>query len=133
MIYLVYKLDFTDYNMIQFFYGDWSTSFSFLVDGSNFTQEYTPTNIYPSSNGDVCVSCITLSEEVYNIAKQKGIVIQGHGVRLNQVVLTNPAGIKGTTVSTPTVNGKLFSISGQQITRPRHGIYIQNKKKYVVK
>lgn len=133
MIYLVYKLDFTDYNMIQFFYGDWKSNPSFFVNGSEINKEFIPSDIYGKMSGDLCVSCITLSEDVYNMAMQKGLVIQGHGVRLNQVVLTNPAGIKGTTVSTPTVNGKLFSISGQQITRPRHGIYIQNKKKYVVK
>lgn len=133
MIYLVYTLDFTDYNMIQFFYGDWKSNPSFFVNGSEINKEFIPSDIYGKMSGDLCVSCITLSEDVYNMAVQKGLVIQGHGVRLNQVVLTNPAGIKGTSVSAPTVNGKLFSISGQQITRPRHGIYIQNKKKYVVK
>jgi hypothetical protein len=133
MIYLVYTLDYSDYNMIQFFYGDWKSNPSFFVNGSEINKEFIPSDIYGKMSGDLCVSCITLSEDVYNMAVQKGLVIQGHGVRLNQVVLTNPAGIKGTTVSAPTVNGKLFSISGQQITRPRHGIYIQNKKKYVVK
>ena len=133
MIYLVYTLDYTDYNMIQFFYGDWMSNPSFFVNGTEINMEFIPSDIYGKMNGDLCVSCITLSEDVYNIAVQKGLIIQGHGVRLNQVVLTNPAGIQGATVSTPIVNGKLFSISGQQITRPRHGIYIQNKKKYLVR
>ena len=40
MIYLVYTLDYTDYNMIQFFYGDWKSNPSFFVNGSEINKEF---------------------------------------------------------------------------------------------
>jgi hypothetical protein len=38
VIYLVYTLDYTDYNMIQFFFGDWKSNPSFFVDGKEITK-----------------------------------------------------------------------------------------------
>ena len=51
MIYLVYKLDFTDYNMIQFFYGDWKSNPSFFVNGSEINKEFIPSDIYGKMSG----------------------------------------------------------------------------------
>jgi len=132
MIYLVYTLDYSDYNNIQFFYGDWGSSPTFFVDGTSVTRDYTPSEIHGKLSGDECVSCITLSEDVYNIAVQKGLVLQGHGARLNKVVLANPAGIQGIKTAAKS-NNFVYSITGQRVVNPLHGIYIQGGKKYVYK
>ena len=133
MIILAYTLDFTDYNMIQLFYGDWKSNPSFFVEGANIDKEYAPSSVHGISNGDKGVSHLTFSEATYNEAVKKGIAIQGHGVRLNLVVLSNPTGIHSTLLSpTSTVNTRTFNLQGQEVSHPQRGIYIRNGKKFVV-
>ena len=143
VIYLVYTLDFTDYNMIQFFFGDWKSNPSFFVDGKEITKEYIPSDIHGVSNGDVCISTITLSQDVYNEAVTKGFVIQGHGVRLNQVVLANKTGIEEIKDETLKMkDSPVYNLNGQLVESSKlnvqsaklpKGIYISNGKKYVAK
>ncbi|MBR6962197.1 MAG: glycoside hydrolase family 5 protein [Prevotella sp.] len=143
VIYLVYTLDYTDYNMIQFFFGDWKTNPSFFVDGKEITKEYIPSDIHGVSNGDVCISTITLSQDVYNEAVNKGFVIQGHGVRLNQVVLANKTGIEEIKDETLKMkDSPVYNLNGQLVESSKlnvqsaklpKGIYISNGKKYVAK
>lgn len=129
---LSYTLDYTDYNMIQLFYGDWGTNPSFFVDGTPVTKEFTPSSLYPVGNNESCVSNITFSEDVYNQLVSKGLAIQGHGVRMNKVVLGAPTGIS--TISTSSLDGgKYYTLSGMRSNTPTRGIYIQNGKKYMVK
>ena len=132
MISLVYTLDFTDYNMIQLFYGDWSTNPDFFVNGQSITKEYIPSDIHGLSNGDTGVSVLTFPESVYNVASQKGIVLQGHGLKLNKVLLTNPAGIHSSVVVSPDVKSQFFNLSGQPVSNPQKGVFIRNGKKIIV-
>ncbi len=129
---LSYTLDYTDYNMIQFFYGDWGTNPSFIIDGNTYEKEYVPSDVHGASNGDVCVSTITFSEDVYNQLVSKGLAIQGHGVRMNKVVLGAPTAIS--TISTPSCDGgHYYSLNGMRSNTPTRGIYIKNGKKYIVR
>lgn len=129
---LDYTLDFSDYNMIQFFYGDWKENPSFIIDGITYEKEYTPSNVHPIGNGEDGESIISFSEDVYNTLKEKGMNIQGHGVRLKKVVLADPTGIRSVFTNTDD-NSPVYNLAGQQVKSTKKGVYIKNGKKYIVK
>ena len=119
--------------MIQFFYGDWSTNPSFIINGATYSKEYVPSEVHAVGNGESCTSTITFEEQVYNTLAQKGIAIQGHGIRLNKVLLSNAtSGIHDITLSPQSAN-QHFSIDGRRVVKPSKGIYIQNGHKVVIK
>lgn len=132
ILQLTYTLDFTDYDMIQLFYGDWQSNPSFFVDGIAIDKEYVPSSIYGVGSGSECVSNLTFSESVYNEALSRGLVIQGHGLRLNKVIVASPAGLS-TTIVTPAGNPILYNLSGQRVKTTRKGVYIQNGRKRIVR
>lgn len=131
---LHYTLDFTDYNMIQLFYGDWSSNPSFIINGQQIDKEFRPSDVHGLKNGDDGVSELTFSENVYNEIIARGIAVQGHGLRLKKVVLAGPesTGIQSV-VRTTNQKDIIYNLSGQRVTSPRKGIYIQNGKKFVIK
>ena len=130
---LQFTLDYTDYNMIQLFYGDWSTNPSFIINGETYEKEYIPTNLYPVGNGESCTSTLTFDESIYNIIIQKGIVIQGHGVRLNKVLLANgTSGIQPVDAQSAS-DPYYYSIDGRRTVSPTRGLYIHNGQKMVIK
>lgn len=129
-----YTLDFTDYNMIQLFYGDWSSNPSFIINGQQIDKEFKPSDVHGLKNGDDGVSELTFNEKVYNEIIARGIAVQGHGLRLKKVVLAGPesTGIQSV-VRTTNQKDIIYNLSGQRVTSPRKGIYIQNGKKFVIK
>ena len=129
-----YTLDFTDYNMIQLFYGDWSSNPSFIINGQQIDKEFKPSDVHGLKNGDDGVSELTFSENVYNEIIARGIAVQGHGLRLKKVVLAGPesTGIQSV-VRTTNQKDIIYNLSGQRVTSPLKGIYIQNGKKFVIK
>ena len=129
-----YTLDFTDYNKIQLFYGDWSSNPSFIINGQQIDKEFRPSDVHGLKNGDDGVSELTFSENVYNEIIARGIAVQGHGLRLKKVVLAGPesTGIQSV-VRTTNQKDIIYNLSGQRVTSPRKGIYIQNGKKFVIK
>ena len=130
---LSYTLDFTDYNMIQLFYGDWKDNPSFIINGKEIAKEFRPSDLHGLKNGDDGVTEITFSDDVFNIILQKGIVFQGHGLRLKKVVLAGPeTGIQRVILSTDD-SSPIYNLSGQRVITPRKGIYIKNGKKFIVK
>lgn len=132
---LMYKLDYTDYNMIQLFYGDWSANPSFILDaGKTYEKEFVPSDVYGIANGDVGVSIVSFSEDVLNIILEKGIVMQGHGLHLLEVVLTgtNETAIRSID-KTKNHEGTIYNLAGQRVAHPTKGIYIRNGKKVVIK
>lgn len=132
---LMYKLDYTDYNMIQLFYGDWSANPSFILDaGKTYEKEFVPSDVYGIANGDVGVSIVSFSEDVLNIILEKGIVMQGHGLHLLEVVLTgtNETAIRSID-KTKNHEGTIYNLAGQRVAHPTKGIYIRNGKKFVIK
>ncbi|MBQ6205263.1 MAG: glycoside hydrolase family 5 protein [Prevotella sp.] len=132
---LQYTLDYTDYNIIQFFYGDWSTNPSFIINGAKFTKEYVPSDVHGVGNGENCTSTITFEEAVYNILAQKGIVMHGHGIRMNKVMLANAtSGIHAIGALSHTgVSPYYYTIDGRRTTTPTKGIYIKNGRKVIIK
>lgn len=132
---LQYTLDYKDYNMIQFFYGDWKANPSFIINGTTYSKEYIPSEVHGVGNGESCTSTITFEESVYNTLAQKGIAIQGHGIRLNKVLLSNVAtGIQAPHL-TPSTHPSPFTytVSGQRVAQPVKGIYIHQGRKVIVK
>ena len=122
----------SDYNMIQLFYGDWSTNPSFIIDGQTIDKEFRPTDLNGAGNGDACTTTMTFSEDVMKIILEKGIVMQGHGLRLNKVILETPSGIKNV-LKAKSNDGAIYNLAGQRVYNPQKGIYIKNGKKFIVK
>ena len=131
---LYYTLDFTDYNMIQLFYGDWSANPSFIINGQEINKEFRPSDLYGLKNGEDGVSELTFNDDVLNIIFEKGIAVQGHGIRLKKVVLTG-AGSTGiqNIIVTDDPNAPIYNLAGQRVTNPTKGIYIKNGKKFILK
>jgi len=127
---LDYTLDFNDYNMIQIFYSDWASSPSFIINGMNIEKEYAPSEIHGANNGESCSSVLSFAEDIYQIIENKGIVIQGHGIRMNKVILASTS--TGIFQPEAAEEGEHFyNLSGQRITVPKKGIYIQSGKKFI--
>lgn len=131
---LQFTLDYTDYNMIQLFYGDWKANPSFIINGTTYEKEYIPSNLYPVGNGDGCTSTLTFEEAVYNTIVQKGIVIQGHGVRLNKVLLANgTSDIQSVALPSTTDSPYYYLLDGSRTTSPTRGLYIHNGQKIMMR
>ena len=130
---LYYTLDFTDYNMIQLFYGDWKENPSFIINGKEIAKEFRPGDLHGLQNGDDGMTEITFNDNVFNTILQKGIVFQGHGIRLKKVVLAGPeTGIHSIVKATPDED-IIYNLSGQRVSKPSKGIYIQNGRKYIAR
>ena len=124
-----------DYNMIQLFYGDWKANPSFIIDGKEIDKEYRPGDVHGLQNGDSGTSELTFSESVYTQIAEKGIALQGHGIRLNKVLLS---GSGDTSIQSPRsqadrLDGAIYNLAGQRVAHPTKGIYIRNGKKFVIK
>jgi len=125
----------SDYNMIQLFYGDWKSNPSFIIDGKEISKEYIPSDIYGLQNGDDGTSELTFTEAVYNELAEKGMAIQGHGIRLKKVTLdksSSGTGIQGFIKATID-DGIIYNLAGQRVNNPQKGIYIKNGKKFIIK
>ena len=134
---LSYTMDYTDYDELQLFYGDWDqvNNVTYTVDGKEYKKAFKPSTHYGIGTGKVCTTALAFKESVYNLILQKGIVMQGHGIRLNKVVLASPeaTAIQSVVKVSNSDNAILYNLSGQRIANPRKGIYIKNGKKYIVK
>ena len=132
---LTYKLDFTDYDNLQFFYGDWDkqNNVSFTINGTTYEKEFSPSSVYGVGSGEVCTSVLSFSEAVYKMILQKGIVMQGHGIRLNRVALTSAAGIQTLTPNTSHPSSNVYTLDGCLVKadNPKPGIYVVKGKKVI--
>ena len=130
-VVIYYTQDYTDYDMFQFFYGDWSVKPTFFVGDSSFDGEFIPSSYYATGSGTSHITPVTFGESTFSIIQNKGLVLQGHGLRLNKVVLNDPTGIS-TVTKDPSVQGKTYSIDGREVKQTnRPGVYIINGKKYM--
>ena len=127
---LTYTQDYTDYDDLQLFYGDWSSLLPFTVGGNSFTGDFSPSAVYSTGSGTTHTTAFSFSEATLSSILQKGIVIQGHGIRLNKVAVSDPAGI-----ALPAMSGTQhtrYTLDGRQLAQPRHGqIYIENGRKRI--
>lgn len=132
-VILHYTQDYTDYDQIQIFFGDWSQMANFNVGEGTFEGAFIPSQYYATYSGTAHVTPVTFDDNTFKTIQQKGIVIQGHGVRLQKVTLYIPteAGIH-TINHVGDTHRRMYSIDGKSIESPRRGqVYIKNRKKYM--
>ena len=133
---LSYTMDYTDYDGLQLFYGDWDqvNKVVFTVDDKEYSRDFKPSTHYGIGTGNALTTAISFKEDVYNMILQKGIVLQGHGMRLTRVELSKPAltAIQSVVRASEPDNA-IYNLSGQRVVNPRKGIYIKNGKKFVIK
>ena len=135
---ITYKLDFTDYDDMQFMYnkGGWQKITAGLsMDGKSFDgADFSAASFYGIQSGDSKTSTLTFNEAAYELVSVNDLVIQGHGVIISKVVVKAPeaSGIKNTVIYQNDDN-TIYNLQGQRVENPQHGIYIRNGKKFVVK
>ncbi len=130
---LSYTQDYTDYDDIQLFYGDWSAFLPYTVGENSYTGDFIPSNYYSTGSGTSHVTALAFSEETLSVILQKGVVIQGHGIRLNKVTITTPTGIS-TIVDDNTNALPIHTLDGKRVARTLPGhLYIQNGRKYIAR
>ena len=131
---LSYTQDYSDYDDLQLFYGDWSSLLPFIVGGNSFTGDFIPSNYYSTGTGTSHTTAFSFDEGTLATVLQKGIVIQGHGIRLNKVTITSPSGITLTEADKAAVNASAYTLGGQRVSQPLPGhLYIQNGKKFIAR
>ena len=132
---LSYTLDFTDYNQIELFYGDWDqvNKVSFTIDGKTYEKGFSPSTVLGASSGNACTTTMSFSDAVMQLILEKGIVMQGHGLRLNKVVLETPTGISAAVIKAQSHDGAVYNLAGQRVRNPQKGIYVRNGKKHIVR
>lgn len=135
---LTYKLDFTDYDDIQFMYnkGGWQKIASGLsMDGTAFEgADFSPSGVYGIKTGDTKTSVLTFNDTAFDLVSKNDLIIQGHGVVITKVVVKAPAtsGIHNATINRED-DGAIYNLHGQRVSKPRKGLYIQNGKKLIAK
>ena len=130
---LSYTQDYTDYDDIQLFYGDWSALLPYTVGENSYTGDFIPSNYYSTGSGTSHVTAFAFSEETLSVILQKGVVIQGHGIRLNKVTITTPTGIS-TIVDDNTKAFPIHTLDGKKVARTLPGhLYIQNGRKFIAR
>ncbi len=131
---LSYTQDYSDYDDLQLFYGDWSSLLPFIVGGNSFTGDFIPSNYYSTGTGTSHTTAFSFDEGTLATVLQKGIVIQGHGIRLNKVTITATSGITLTEADKAAVNAPAYTLGGQRVSQPLPGhLYIQNGKKFIAR
>lgn len=120
-----------NYNMIQIFYSDWSSSPSFTINGKTLQQSFVPTT-YSSNYKDMAVE-LTFDQATINTIKQKGLVIQGYGLTLTQILLVDNDKLTGINhIAGNRKSSAMYDINGVRVTHPHNGdVIIKNGKKTV--
>lgn len=118
---------------IQFFDGQWTGKISFTVDGKNYTGDFNPQSVYGTGTGTEHTTSFTFDESTYNTLAQKGVLFQGVGITVYKAVLSSGASTDITSVTEDkgAGNNAIYNISGQRISKPSHGMYIQNGHKII--
>lgn len=115
---------------IQFFYGDWSSSLSFIVDGKTFNGDFIPHSFYGTLDGTEHTTIFTFDAETFTKLTQKGLIVHGDCIRLYKAVLRD-----GTDsieeIPMDNIDQTIFNMVGQRVNAPTSGIYIVNGKKKV--
>jgi len=118
---------------IQFFYGDWSSKVSFLVDGQSFSGDLGPSGYYGTPSGTAHTTVFAFDASTYAQVKQRGLIVHGNAIRLYKATLMDPALADIETIQAPIDDAPLYNLAGQRVMKPTTGIYIQGGKLKVVK
>lgn len=126
---LTYKQEGTS-DDIQFFYGDWSSKLSFVVDGQTLDGDLIPHSFYGTSDGTEHTTCFTFDAETFTKLSQKGLIVHGDCIRLYKAVLQDAtASIED--VPSDTFSNTIYNLAGQRVEAPVSGFYIVNGKKMI--
>ena len=124
------------YGMMQFWYNDWSKKINFKVDGTEYSENFVPSDHYGTATGTDHVTTFSFDEETFHNFKKKGMLFQGHGILVKKAVLKvedkESQGVENIIIPEDQ-NAPIYNLSGQRIAKPKKGLYIQNRKKYMVK
>ena len=121
------------YGMFQFWYNDWSSKIKFTVDGTQYDADFNPADHYGTPSGTTHTTAFSFDEATFNNVKKKGVLFQGHGIKVTKAILTKtPTGISNP-IMTSHDNNVFYNLNGQRVTNLRKGIYITNGKKFVMK
>lgn len=121
------------YGMLQFWYSDWSVKIDFMVDGKNYSADFTPSDHYGTPDGTVHTTAFSFDANTFSNIKKKGVLFQGHGIVVKKAILTKTPTSISTVVETSPGNDLFYNLNGQRIEKPQKGLYIQNGKKYIVR
>ena len=129
---LSYTQEYNDYDDIQLFYGDWSSMLPFSVGNQSFTGDFIPSNYYFTGSGTSHITAIGFSETTLSTIRQKGIMLQGHGIRLNKVSIGSTTGITTVTTDNNKASAPIYTIDGKRTTHTLPGhLYITKGKKFI--
>ena len=122
------------YGMFQFWYNDWSTKIKFTVDGKQYDADFNPADHYGTPSGTTHTTAFKFDESTFNNFKKKGMLFQGHGIKVTKAILTKAStGISNPVMITSDTDVLLYNLNGQRVNNPHKGLYIVNGKKVVIK
>ena len=131
---LSYTQEYNDYDDIQLFFGDWSAQVKFTVGNQSFTGDFIPSNYYFTGSGTSHVTTMAFTEATLNTILQRGVIIQGHGIRLKKVTIGTPTGINAVTIDDTMANTPIYTIEGKRVERTLPGhLYVKKGKKFIAR
>ncbi len=131
---LSYTQEYNDYDDIQLFFGDWSAQVKFTVGNQSFTGDFIPSNYYFTGSGTSHVTTMAFTEATLNTILQRGVVIQGHGIRLKKVTIGTPTDITTVTIDDTMANTPTYTIEGKRVERTLPGhLYVKKGKKFIAR
>ena len=131
---LSYTQEYNDYDNIQLFFGDWSAQVKFTVGNQSFTGDFIPSNYYFTGSGTSHVTAMAFTEATLNTILQRGVVIQGHGIRLKKVTIGTPTGINAVTIDDTMTDAPIYTIEGKRVERTLPGhLYVKKGKKFIAR
>ena len=131
---LSYTQEYNDYDDIQLFFGDWSAQVKFTVGNQSFTGDFIPSNYYFTGSGTSHVTTMAFTEATLNTILQRGVIIQGHGIRLKKVTIGTPTDITAVTIDDTMTDAPIYTIEGKRVERTLPGhLYVKKGKKFIAR
>lgn len=121
------------YGMMQFWYNDWSEKINIIVDGKTYNSDFVPADVYGTGSGTEHTTTFSFDENTFHNFKKKGMLFQGHGIVVKKVVLKTNTGISPAVFKSGCQDAAIYNLSGQRVSKPQKGIFIQNGKKIIMK
>ena len=118
------------YYNIQLMSGSWVKLSKILVDGDATTES----QFAPTASANSQVTAISFDASTLNTLKTKGMYIQGYGVHLTKVLLSDGSttGISPV-VSDETPSSPVYSLDGMMVKSMQpNKVYIRNGKKFMI-
>ena len=121
-----------DYVRLKIYGWDNTLSFYNVVVIDLYDDVVVSTSV--SGSGTSHVTAFSFDEGTLATVLEKGIVIQGHGIRLNKVTITSPAGIILTEADNIDAEATVYTLGGQRVSQPLSGhLYIQKGRKFIAR